>query len=42
MYRTHKRRVKLSRKHSKKSFRKHSGFHHRNGGQSVMRGGIRF
>lgn len=37
-----RRRSKMSRKHSRRSFSKNAGFHPRNGGRAVMRGGIRF
>lgn len=37
-----RKRHKMSRRGSRKSFRKYSKVHNRNGGHFVMRGGIRF
>jgi len=37
-----KKRFKLANKTSRRRFSKHAGFHPKNGGKVVMRGGIRF
>lgn len=37
-----RKRYKMSRRGSRKHFRKHSGYNRRNVGHPVMRGGIRF
>lgn len=37
-----RKRYKMSRRSSKKNFRRNSGVHSRNGSHYAMRGGIRF
>lgn len=37
-----KYRYKMSRRGSRRNFSRHAGYHPRNGGHCVMRGGIRF
>ncbi len=38
----YRKRHKMSRKSSRRHFSKNAGYHPRNGGRAVMRGGIRF
>lgn len=38
----YRKRSKLSSRVSRKHFKRHAGFHPRNGARAVMRGGIRF